>query len=313
MALQMTGCNISYCPRDHTTFAPDLDWLEANLAGKKMLVLVNPCNPTGTVASKEELKAMSKLCTQHGVWFIVDNTYEYFVFDGAHHESIGGDHVLNVYSFSKAYGLMGWRVGYIAWQNDALTPQLMKVQDTVVICPARLSQVVALGAVAAGHEWCAERIRKLDTNREILFDAIRSYDPNALVGRHDGAIYAMVKVDGRVLACAVGGSVYIFDTAALWNTPAEATPKQVIQEDADDTIVELLFNPGNFADKAIEWWDTFVVATSHRLSLYQITKKTGQYDRTSTTTTDKAITSRSKYRIGRLGVDKLDGRCSVCN
>ncbi|EGD72718.1 hypothetical protein PTSG_04446 [Salpingoeca rosetta] len=194
MALQMTGCNISYCPRDHTTFAPDLDWLEANLAGKKMLVLVNPCNPTGTVASKEELKAMSKLCTQHGVWFIVDNTYEYFVFDGAHHESIGGDHVLNVYSFSKAYGLMGWRVGYIAWQNDALTPQLMKVQDTVVICPARLSQVVALGAVAAGHEWCAERIRKLDTNREILFDAIRSYDPNALVGRHDGAIYAMVKV-----------------------------------------------------------------------------------------------------------------------
>eukprot|EP00043_Microstomoeca_roanoka_P017350 m.180886 g.180886 ORF g.180886 m.180886 type:complete len:387 (+) comp16620_c2_seq2:60-1220(+) len=194
MALQMTGCNISFCPRAADTFAPDLAWLQENLPGKTMLVLVNPCNPSGTVTKKETLEAISELCTKHGVWFVIDNTYEYFVYNDAQHHCVGGPHVLNIFSFSKAYGLMGWRLGYIAWQNPILSPQLLKAQDTVVICPSRLSQRVGLAALQEGRAWCLERIQSLTKNRDIALSAIEEYDETAIVGSSDGAIYTMVKL-----------------------------------------------------------------------------------------------------------------------
>jgi len=57
------------------------------------------------------------------------------------------------------------RVGYIAYQGAALGAQLLKVQDTIPICPPQLSQHLALGAVAAGRPWVAERVAAIAGNR----------------------------------------------------------------------------------------------------------------------------------------------------
>lgn len=57
------------------------------------------------------------------------------------------------------------RVGYIAYQGAALGEQLLKVQDTIPICPPQLSQHLALGAVAAGRPWVAERVAAIAGNR----------------------------------------------------------------------------------------------------------------------------------------------------
>ena len=62
-----------------------------------------------------------------------------------------------VFSFSKAYGMMGWRVGYVAFPPE-LSLQLLKAQDTIVICPAVVSQKVALGALQPGRAWVDERV-----------------------------------------------------------------------------------------------------------------------------------------------------------
>ena len=106
MAIQMAGGaeNIIYGPCDPKTFHPDLDFLEQQLASPhppKVCVLVNPCNPTGVLLSKEELDRAAALCAAAGTWLVVDNTYEQFVFDERGHHCPAGSNVIHIFSFSK--------------------------------------------------------------------------------------------------------------------------------------------------------------------------------------------------------------------
>ena len=66
----------------------------------------------------------------------------------------------------QAFGMMGWRVGYLAYQDrGGLGEQLAKVQDTIPICPPQLSQYVALGALRAGRPWVASQLVSIMGNR----------------------------------------------------------------------------------------------------------------------------------------------------
>mmetsp|Transcript_71576 Transcript_71576/g.226056 ORF Transcript_71576/g.226056 Transcript_71576/m.226056 type:complete len:317 (+) Transcript_71576:37-987(+) len=124
MAVQMTGGKsaVTFGPCCEDTMHPDLDWLEGLLAGPgpppKMVVVVNPCNPSGVLMGRRELERARDLCAAAGTWLVMDNTYEHFTYDGREHVCVSGPHVINVFSFSKAYGMMGWRVGYIAWDKE---------------------------------------------------------------------------------------------------------------------------------------------------------------------------------------------------
>ena len=100
-----------------------------------------------------------------GAWLVLDNTYEHFVYGDSKHHTIGADNVINLFSFSKAYGMMGWRVGYIAYPDfngsDSLGSQILKVQDTIPICATQLSQSIALEALSLGRGWVDERVAGL--------------------------------------------------------------------------------------------------------------------------------------------------------
>jgi hypothetical protein len=73
----------------------------------------------------------------------------------------------------QSHGLMGWRVGYIAYPDfdadDALGLQLVKVQDTVPIHSAIMSQNIALGSLLKGKPYLDERLKSLEANRQALF------------------------------------------------------------------------------------------------------------------------------------------------
>eukprot|EP00884_Botryococcus_braunii_P017072 jgi/Botrbrau1/4048/Bobra.152_3s0007.2 len=203
MAIQMTGgaAHVIYGQCDPTTLHPDLDWLEKHLQGPgaaKMVVIVNPCNPTGVLLDEGELRRAAELCERAGAWLVMDNTYEHFVYEGRQHICIPGPHIIHLFSFSKAFGMMGWRVGYIAYPGFAqrdLGPQLLKVQDTIPICPPQLSQVVALGAVQEGRPWVLQRLQTILPNRELLLDALSPLGSlgNGIAGG-EGAIYLWAKL-----------------------------------------------------------------------------------------------------------------------
>ena len=71
----------------------------------------------------------------------------------------------------QAFGMMGWRLGYIAYPNAELASdpelgfQMLKVQDTIPICVAQMSQVAGLGALQAGSPWVRQQVQGLSCNR----------------------------------------------------------------------------------------------------------------------------------------------------
>ncbi|KAK9799726.1 hypothetical protein WJX73_004729 [Symbiochloris irregularis] len=179
MAIQMTGGanTCTFGPCDPNTFFPDLDWLQKELQGPeppKLVYVVSPCNPTGVTLPRDQLERLADMTEAAGAWLVIDNTYEAFLFSGTEHATIGRPNTIHVFSFSKGYGLHGWRVGYMAYPDqdgtDALGLQLVKVQDTVVIHAAVLSQKVAVEALRQGPP---DTIARLQQNRQAVLDALK--------------------------------------------------------------------------------------------------------------------------------------------
>ncbi|KAK3003970.1 hypothetical protein RJ639_019566 [Escallonia herrerae] len=141
---------------------------------------------------------ISDICRRAGSWLVVDNAYEYFVYDDFKHSCVEGNHVINLFSFSKAYGIMGWRVGYIAYSLEAegLRTQLLKVQDNIAICAPMISQRVALGCLEAGHEWVKIQVKHLLRNKELLTKALSPLGEDAIKGC-EGAIYLWAKLPDK--------------------------------------------------------------------------------------------------------------------
>lgn len=200
MSFQMTGVtNILVGPGHPKTLHPDADWLERTLLETKptpkLVTVVNPGNPSGTYIPDPLLKRISDLCRDAGSWLVVDNTYEYFMYDGRQHTCLEGNHIVNVFSFSKSYGMMGWRVGYIAYPSgvEGLATQLLKVQDNIPICASIISQHLALYSLEMGPEWVTEQVKDLVKNREILLDALSPLGADAVKGG-EGAIYLWAKL-----------------------------------------------------------------------------------------------------------------------
>lgn len=112
------------------------------------------------------------------------------MYDGLKHSCVEGDHIVNIFSFSKAYGMMGWRVGYIAYPTkvEGLATQLLKVQDNIPICASLISQQLALHSLELGPEWVREQVKDLVKNREIVIEALSPLGEGAVLGG-EGAIY----------------------------------------------------------------------------------------------------------------------------
>ncbi|CAM6084671.1 unnamed protein product [Calypogeia fissa] len=201
MAFQMTGVTDILLGPSDSNLHPDADWLEETMKKKqgkqalKVLYIVNPGNPSGTYVPAPLLKRISDLCREAGTWLIMDNTYEYFMYDGRKHTCLEGDHILNVFSFSKAYGMMGWRIGYIAYPSavEGMGAQLLKVQDNIPICASQIGQKLALAALAVGPDWVHRKVEKLGDNRAMVLDALSPLGEDAVQGG-EGAIYLWARL-----------------------------------------------------------------------------------------------------------------------
>ena len=213
---------------------PDLKWLGRTLHDDPsihMVTIVNPGNPTGVTLSRRVLQQAVDLCREHEAWLTLDCTYEYFVnvdntetkeSDNGESYALGGcfpdPHVLHIFSFSKSYAMAGYRCGYIVMSKDAsdgnqgsLFEQMLKVQDTIPIAPARIAQVAALAAMqeeggddnddgqeatdtpGRGKLWVQEQFQTLQTGRRAICQALETTLGGPIMGG-TGAMYVMAKL-----------------------------------------------------------------------------------------------------------------------
>lgn len=135
--LQYCGAAPQFLPMTETA-AWALPWteLEKSIPGARALVLVNPGNPTGAVCTDAELKRICQITAEHGCYLILDESYERFNFTGqTWHpwQEKKYSHVVTLGSFSKSFGISGWRLGYLFAAAELLR-EALKVQDSAVIC-----------------------------------------------------------------------------------------------------------------------------------------------------------------------------------
>jgi len=182
---------------------PDLPAIEAAITERtRAIVTVSPNNPTGAVYPRETLAAVHRICGERGIYHVSDEAYEYFTYDGARHfspGSLGGEHVISLYSLSKAYGMASCRVGFLV-APEHLHRDLMKIQDTVVVSGAAISQFVGLRAMREGRGYCASHLPSIATVREEILSRLAAVPELLNVPAATGAFYLFAKVNTEMNA-----------------------------------------------------------------------------------------------------------------
>src|SRR5436309_11429298 len=106
---------------DKTEFKITPQQLRAAITPRtRLLILNSTSNPTGTVYTPDEVKALGDICVEKGVLIMSDEIYEHLLYDGAVHKSVASfsqahyEHTILVHGFAKAWSMMGWRLGWCA-------------------------------------------------------------------------------------------------------------------------------------------------------------------------------------------------------
>lgn len=174
-------------------FKPTAQQIKEAITHKtKLLIFSSPCNPTGSVFTKDELADIARVIAENGNILVVsDEIYEYINFTG-HHASIGAfDHMreltATVNGFSKGFSMTGWRLGYMAgpkWLADACN----KVQGQITSGAASFSQEAAVTALKADRSE-AMAMKEAFLRRRDLLISLMSKIPGLKLNKPQGAFY----------------------------------------------------------------------------------------------------------------------------
>jgi len=140
------------------------------------ILLCNPCNPTGKVFTLDELETIAQFAAHHDLLIFADETYEYLVWPGHRHISIGSlpvarDRTVTVTSMGKTYSVTGWRVGYAVAQ-DEVTEQIRNMHDFHTVTAPHPFQVALAGALALPDAFYERLRREYWERKQLLCDAI---------------------------------------------------------------------------------------------------------------------------------------------
>ncbi len=155
------------------------------------IVLNTPLNPTGKVFEKKELKLIADLCNDYDAVCFSDEIYEYILYDGAKHVSIGSlpsmrERTVTISGFSKTYSVTGWRVGY-ATASVRLTNAIKKVHDFVTVGAPHPLQIACAKALSLPDSYY-ERLRSdYDQRRMTLLSSLEEVGLRCIKPR--GAYY----------------------------------------------------------------------------------------------------------------------------
>lgn len=162
----------------------------------RALILNTPNNPCGKVFTKDELKLIADLCTEHDVIAVTDEIYEYILYNGKKHISIASinemkDRTITISGFSKTYSVTGWRIGYAVAQKE-LTSAIRKVHDFLTVgAPAPL-QHACVKALNFPDSYYKELASMYDRKRKLLYRALKKAGFRCSLP--DGAYYILADI-----------------------------------------------------------------------------------------------------------------------
>jgi aspartate aminotransferase len=155
---------------DKTEFKVTPQQLRAAITPHTRLFILNsPGNPTGSVYTPDEIKALGDVCVEKGVLIMSDEIYEHLLYDGATHRSIAtfspahAEHTIIVHGFAKAWSMTGWRLGWCA-APEPIARAIDAIQSHSTSNPTSFAQKGAVVALTGPQDhlpkWLAEFSRR---------------------------------------------------------------------------------------------------------------------------------------------------------
>lgn len=158
----------------------------------KAIIYSSPCNPTGSVFTKEELTEIADVVKKHkDIIVIADEIYEHINYTGAHASMAAlpdmFDRTVTVNGFAKGFAMTGWRVGYIGaplWLAKGCT----KVQGQITSANCSIAQRAALTAISSDLEPTKKMSEAYLKRRDLVYDLLKDI-PGLKVNKPKGAFY----------------------------------------------------------------------------------------------------------------------------
>lgn len=171
----------------------------------KAILICSPMNPTGSVFSQDEIRAIANLAIEKDLFVIADESYDFLVYDQLRHSSLVSipelkEHLVAAFSFSKMYCMTGWRVGYL-YAPSHLVDQVLKVHDAFAICAPTVSQYAALAALRAtngkdgeGDRFISQLVAALDGRRQLTCTRLDRLSGLFSYQKPQGAYYVFPRI-----------------------------------------------------------------------------------------------------------------------
>lgn len=184
---------------DATEFKITPEQLRAAITpNTRLLVLNSPSNPTGSVYTPEEIKAIGDVCVEKGVLIMSDEIYEKLVYDDAKFVSVASfsqahkDHTIIVHGLAKEYSMTGWRIGYLA-APAPIAEAIDALQSHSTSNPTSFAQVGAVEALNGTQDHLATWLAEFDKRRRFAWEALNAM-PGVSCVNAKGAFYLFPKI-----------------------------------------------------------------------------------------------------------------------
>lgn len=219
------GVPVAVPLRQENGFQIDPDELARLITPRtKILVVITPHNPTGTVASEETLQVLADVAQKRDLLVLSDEIYEKLIYDDAVHHSLASfsgmaERTITVNGFSKAYAMDGWRLGYAAARKELITP-ILKVHMSAMSCPTTFTQMGAVAAYKDSQACVDTMVTEFDRRRRMIMEAFAEM-PGIVCNRPEGAFYFFPNVQAFGLS-SLDMCAYLMREAGIASVPGSA-------------------------------------------------------------------------------------------
>ncbi|HEV2328211.1 MAG TPA: pyridoxal phosphate-dependent aminotransferase [Verrucomicrobiae bacterium] len=169
----------------------------------RLFILNSPSNPTGSVYTPDEIKALGDVCVEKNVLIMSDEIYEHLLYDGAKHRSVASfspehlAHTIIVHGFAKAWSMTGWRLGFLA-APEPIAKAIDAVQSHSTSNPCSFAQKGGVAALTGPQDHLVSWLAEFDKRRRFAHSKLNSI-PGVSCVNAKGAFYLFPNISGTGL------------------------------------------------------------------------------------------------------------------
>lgn len=166
----------------------------------RLFILNSPSNPTGSVYTPEEIKALGDVCVEKSVLILSDEIYEHLLYDGAVHQSVAAlspahkEHTIIVHGFAKAWSMTGWRLGFMA-APEPIAKAVAAIQSHSTSNPTSFAQKGGVAALQGPMDHLKGWLDEFAKRRAYAFGKLNA-TPGLTCCNAKGAFYLFPNISG---------------------------------------------------------------------------------------------------------------------